>query len=377
MREEDLRARLVRRRLLGAAAVLAVAAGAGVAVGADLTSAHPGGGTPAAGARHERSQQPAGWYPAGPLPAAGAGPGAAPYFVSVVFQRSPAPVTVTDAFTGHVLATVSAPGPGPGFGGVAATGDDHTFVLAAEEPNAAVVVFYELRLRADGRVASLTRLLSVASAGVPVFAVSPDASRLAYATAYGIRVVSLATGASRSWTADGDTVVGNAAELSWAGDQTIAMYWASVAAGSRQTGIRLLDTSAPGRDLLSSRLVIPVPDPTAFGEIDGLSGLLITPDGSKVFATAGMGLPDNPGAEVVEFSAETGQALAVVSPRAGESGMGSSCLALWTDPSGQQLTAECGEMNAAGTIADGHFAPAALHVPAYNFSTPREAFIAW
>jgi hypothetical protein len=378
MRDEDLRPRRVRRRrLLGAGVVLVVAAAAGVAVGTALTSGHSGGGAPTGGARHERSQQPTGWYPAGPLPALAAGPGAAPYFVSVVFQRSPAPVTVTDAFTGHVLATVSAPVNGPGFAGVAAAGDDRTFVLAAQESSPAVVVFYELRLSADGGVASLTRLLSVASAGVPAFAVSPDASRLAYATAYGIRVVSLATGASRSWTADGDTEVGSAAQLSWAGDQAIAMYWASVAAGSRQTGVRLLDTSAPGSNLLSSRLIIGVPEATAFGVIDGLGGLLITPDGSKVFATAVTGLPDNPAAEVVEFSAQTGQALAVVSPRADESGMGSSCLALWTDPSGDRLTAECGQVNGAVTVANGHFVTAPLHLPSYNFSTGRQAFIAW
>jgi hypothetical protein len=155
---------------------------------------------------------------------------------------------------GRVLATVRAPGAGLGFAGVAAAGDDRTFVLAAQETSPLVVWFYELRLSADGRVASLTRLLSVASASVPAFAVSPDASRLAYATAYGVRVVTLATGASRSWSVDGRTVVGNAAQLSWAGDETLALYWASVAPGSRQTGVRLLDTSAAGSDLRASRL---------------------------------------------------------------------------------------------------------------------------
>jgi hypothetical protein len=374
MSDEDLRRRFRGRRLRTAAAVLLAAAAAGVVVGIALPGGRPGGVTPATGARHEPAQAPGGWYPAGPLPAAGAAPSAAPYYVTVVFQRSPAPVTVNNASTGRVLATVRAPVAGLGFTGVAAAGDDRTFVLAAQELRPEVVVFYELRLSADGRVASLTRLLSVSSPGGPAFAVSPDASRLAYATADGIRVVSLATGASRSWTAGGDTAAGNAFQLSWAGDQTLAMYWASVAPGSRQTGVRLLDTAAPGSNLLSSRLIIGVPGATAFGWIDGLSGLLITPDGSRLFATAGTGQPDNPGAEVVEFSARTGQALAVVSPRAGESGMGTSCLALWTDPSGDHLTAECG---GTVTIADGHFAAAALRVPSYNFSTSRQAFIAW
>jgi len=372
---DENRVRRLRRR--GAVAVLVVAAAAGVAVGAVLPGSRQAGVTRATGAGHERSRAAAAWYPAGPLPAADAGPSVAPYFVSVVFQRSPVPVTVNDAFTGRVLATIHAPVPGIGFTGVAAAGDDRTFVLAAQETKPLVVWFFELRLAADGRVASLSRLLSVKSASASAFAVSPDGSRLAYATAYGIRVVTLATGASRSWNADGHRVVGTAAPLSWAGDQTLALYWASVAAGSRQDGVRLLDTSAAGSDLLSSRLIIPVPEVTAFGKIDGLSDVLLTPDGSKVFATAVSGLPDNPGAEVVEFSARTGRPLAVVSPRADESGMGTSCLALWTDPSGDRLTAECGELGGGLAIAFGRYAAADLHVPSYNFSTSRQGFIAW
>jgi hypothetical protein len=374
MPDED-RVRPQRRR--GAAAVLVVAAAAGVAVGAFLAGSHQAGVTRATGAGHERTRAATTWYPAGPLPAADAGPTAAPYFVNVVFQRSPVPVTVNDASTGRVLATVRAPVAGTGFTGVAAAGDDRTFVLAAQETKPLVVWFYELRLSADGRVASLTRLLSVKSAGVPAFAVSPDASRLAYATAYGIRVVTLATGASRSWNADGHTMAGTAAPLSWAGDQTLALYWASVTPGSRQDGVRLLDTSLPGSDLLSSRLIIPVPEVTSFGKIDNLTDVLLTPDGSKVFATAVSGLPDNPEAEVVEFSARTGQPLAVVSPQAGESGMGTSCLALWTDPSGDQLTAECGQPGGGLVIAGGHWVAADLHVPSYNFSTGRQGFIGW
>ena len=172
-------------------------------------------------------------------------------------------------------------------------------------------------------------------------------------------------------------MAGYAAPLSWAGDQTLAFYWTSVAAGSRQDGVRLLDTSAAGSDLLSSRLIIPVPEVTAFGEIDGLTDVLLTPDGSKVFATAVSGQPDNPEAEVVEFSARTGQPLAVVSPRAGESGMGTSCLALWTDPSGDQLTAECGGVGGGLVIAGGRWVAVDLHVPSYSFSTGRQGFIAW
>jgi len=66
-----------------------------------------------------------------------------------------------------------------------------------------------------------------------------------------------------------------------------------------------------------------------------------------------------------------------VSPRADESGMGTSCLALWTDPSGDQLTAECGQIGGGLAIAGGHWVAADLRVPSYNFSTSRQGFIAW
>ncbi len=66
-----------------------------------------------------------------------------------------------------------------------------------------------------------------------------------------------------------------------------------------------------------------------------------------------------------------------MTPPAGESGLGSSCLALWADPAGAQLTAQCGGVHGAGTIDNGHFTAAGLYLPSYNFSAGRQEFIAW
>jgi hypothetical protein len=368
-----LERRARRRRIARAAAAATITAVVAAAAVVIIATSLPVTGRPAA----SRPAPPSGHqsrFLAGPLPTANAGPATAPYIVTIASQVSPAPAIVLTAFTGRERAVVNSPLTGNGFQGVAAAGDDRTFVLAAQDSASASVQFYELRLAPDGAQEALTRLLGVPVSSVPPFAISPDGSRLAYATADGITVVSLATGQSRSWTADGNTAVGSARELSWAGDTTLAINWTSVAANSRQTGIRLLDTSARGSDLLASRRIIPVPDQTAFGAFSALSGLLITPDGSTVFATAVSGLPDQPRAEVVEFSARTGRALAVVTPRADESGMGTSCLPLWTDPSGEQLTAECHET---GTIKNGTFTATRLYVPALNFSAPGYTFVAW
>ncbi len=364
--------RMARHAAMGlaAAAVFAVAA---CASSADPAAAgHPEAATGSPGAT---------WYPAGRLPAASAGPADAPYFVTLAFQKLDVPATVTDAFTGQVLGVVHPPPGGMRFAGVAAAGDDRTFILAAEgagSGQSSVTRFYELRLEPGGRPGPLSLLPVLAVAYGDTFAVSADGTMLAIATGTAsngrIEVVSLATGEVRTWKASGH---GSATSLSWAGDRWLAFDWSDASSAARQSGLRLLDTAAPGTDLMSSRLV--VSQAARFGSFRGLIGPLITPDGSKVFTTMVSGEPANPAAEVVEFSARTGQALGAVTPSVAESGMGQWCGALWTDPSGWHLLVACGGVpqGVQGRIDNGHFTRMNLHVPAYNFSTPRGSFIAW
>jgi Tol biopolymer transport system component len=289
------------------------------------------------------------------------------------------PALVTDAFTGQVIAAVHPPG-GASFAGVAAAGDDRTFVLAAQTANGPDTRYYELRLGPTGRPRPLVLLPVPATVhgGSVVFAVSADASRLAIATGTAgnaqIEVISLATGAVRSWRAAG----GYATDLSWAAGRTLAFEWwdssRPSSAAEARSGVRLLDTAAPGTDLLASRFIIPRSASTSFGTFSGLDYPLISPDGSKVFATMVSGQPSNPVSEVVEFSARTGRALAVVTPPSGESGTGRWCGVLWVGPSGAHLTAVCG---IEGRADNGQFTQMNLHVPSYNFSIPRDSFIAW
>jgi hypothetical protein len=365
------------RRAAAAAAVTAVLAAGVVA----LVTSLPGPGTvikPAVSGRPPASSQP--WYLAGPLPAADAAPSVAPFIVTIAFQLSAPPALVLDAFTGRQLGLVNSPEPGDGFQGVQAAGDDRTFVLASAGSTS--VRFYELRLRSDGAVSFLRQVFMLpGGGGVPAFAVSPDASRIAYATADGITVVSVGTGATSSWTAAG----GSATDLSFSGDQELAFVWHSL---TGKGGVRILDVAAPAfhGNLLASRLIIPVPDRTTLGDFSSVSNTLLTADGSRLFGTVVTGetasppaeVPASPRAEVVEFDARTGLAMAVVTPPAGESGLGSSCLALWADPAGAQLTAQCGGgSHGTGTIDNGRFNADQLYVPSYNFSAGRQEFIAW
>ena len=54
-------------------------------------------------------------------------------------------------------------------------------------------------------------------------------------------------------------------------------------------------------------------------------------------------------------------------------GGGTACELLWTDPAGEQLTVFCGTT---GVVADGHFSPANLHLPAGILNLAGQDF-AW
>jgi hypothetical protein len=367
-----LQARSWALRCAVAAAMLAVVAG--------CTSASPRSGsrpTPAGSTKRTPSAA-ATWYPAGQLPAANAAFSVAPYFVTLASQRQGGPATVTDALTGQVLASVSPPAGSTGFTGVVAADDDHTFVLAAQS-RASAVRFYELRLGPAGQPRPVVRLPVPALADGGAFAVSADGSKLAIATATaksaGIEVVSLASRGVRAWKAPG----GHVTDLSWSGSRLLAFLWSDDGSGSTgvtraRSGVRLLDTATAGGDLMASRLIIDQAAHTRLGNFTGLAYPLISADGSKVFATTLLGGPAKPKAEVVEFSALTGQALAVAAPATDETGMHSWCGVLWTNPSGTRATAACGGQ---GRIVGGRFTSWNLHAPTYGFSTPRDSFIAW
>jgi hypothetical protein len=259
-----------------------------------------------------------GWQPAESVPA-NAAASSAPYYVI-------GGVSVVNGFTGATLATIHGPDHRPLIV-IGAADDDRTFVLATPTS------FYELRLGSQGKPEWLTAVRGkVPPYGIgSVTAVSPDARQVAYTTATGgITVVSLVTGAARSWSSGNG---GSATDLSWAGDRYVAFQLKS--------SIRELDTGAPGHSLLTSR-ILPVTAPASDGMLSGLFNPVITPDGSKLFAAAWTGPNDSITAEIEEFSVSTGKLLAVVMPPASMPGHGDPCLVVWTDPDGAHAMADCG-----------------------------------
>jgi hypothetical protein len=296
-----------------------------------------------------------------------AAPNAAPYFVTIDRAQAPAPAVIRDWRTGKVNATIQPPAWAgrTGFTAVSAAGDDLTFVLAAGGGHSR---FYELSTgNGPGLPPRLLPVPRVATPGDP-FAVSFDGSKLAIAlpgpggTAR-IMVVSLYTGAVRTWTAADR---GSVTALSWAGGYRLGFDWTDLADPS-SSGFRLLDTTARGRDLLSSHLVIPAA--IRLGSLSGIASPLISRSGAVVFFT----MTGHGRAAVAEFSVALGRPLGVVGPHADESGFGTWCGPLWSDPSGRVALIACG---AQGEVAGTGFSRLRLHFPAPNFSA-GQGFFAW
>jgi hypothetical protein len=288
----------------------------------------------------------------------GAPVASAPFYLEAYLEGAKATpvVRVINGFTGQVKAVIAAP---PGAGSFPWVGrptwypcgaapDDRTFLLCGTRQ------YWEVRLGDDGKPQPLTGPADIpvaarntGSNGDPEFAVSADARLAAVTTATGgIMVVSLVTGATRSWAIP--SADGQATSLSWAGDRYVAFQFAG--------GVRMLDTrSAATAALTASRLIIR--STTAARGISGLFNPVITPDGSKVVAAAWTSFNV---AELAEFSARTGRLLAVLIPAASMPGHGSPCQVLWTDRSGAHLIAYCGT---SGEVNGTRFTPVHLHIP--------------
>lgn len=301
-----------------------------------------------------------GWLPS--LPVASAAPASsAPYYV-ILDGGAGLGVAVTDGFTGRTVATVRSPDR-TRVDGVAAAGDDRTFVMYSSKR------FYELRLGSNGRPSWVRALAGTPPLGGTAFAVSPDAQFAGWPTGTGITVVSLVTGVARSW-ADGPS--GNVSDPSWAGDRYLAFQWQPLGRrGAAYAGVRLLDTYAGGSVLSSSRMVV------AAGQLPkGMRGILdplISADGSSVVTAVWTGPAGRLTAEIAKFSARTGRLIAVLLPPASMPGHGFPCTAVWMDPSAAHLMASCG---VSGVVDGTRFTEVNLNLPNTSGIT-FNPFLAW
>jgi hypothetical protein len=260
---------------------------------------------------------------------------------------------VNDSATGQVIAKVGVHKQLPI--AISAAADDRTFALVFQDLyRPAFTTFMLLTLRADGQPASFKRLpvnlppgtaLESAGGTAEGVALSPDGQTLALmlsARTAGLTVnarlelISLRTGATRTWVAAGGDVI---TDLSWArGSQTLAFLTGSqgslAANGAGQ--VRVLDVSRPPGGLMTSST--PIRLRTAGGQIQSM---LVTDNGSRVIAWSW--IPVKPGSitrgtlYLAEFSARTGQRLRIFSRLHSIHSVAPYGEVFSADPSGQHI----------------------------------------
>ena len=228
-----------------------------------------------------------------------------PYFVvlppqALIYART---ALVRSTVTGRVLATVSPPRPYKVFTWVNGTADNRTFVLAAqrwwnvssgpagmraqERDNNAPTVFFKLAFDPATGTATLTRLTvpeKVRATNLGGMGVSPDGTRLALDFRQSIQIVSLATGAVRTWTWPGSGWIGNWKPMgqifSWSsgGRYLEFQQWG----GRRDTmHVRILDTTAPGTSLTAARVIVAYPYRSG-ADTYATGNSFLTPDGTRI-----------------------------------------------------------------------------------------------
>jgi hypothetical protein len=337
--------------LAAAAAVIAV-----VAASVTLTHAMP--------PRAHSHRLPAGTVPLSTAPSFAAAAVPAYY---VALEPGPLSAASTRAVvrataTGATLATVRPPRPYYEFTAVTVAADDRTFVLAAQQKTSpptqvhgkwrqggiAPARFFLLHLDPAHRIARLTALpISEGNGSLSGIALSPDGTRLAVAVGLGlgspqeqgIRVITLRTGLVRTWTwrAPRTSYLGylvlGANPLSWTADGRMLAFEVVIALPQRGAhpglAVRLLDTTAPGRSLQSSRVV-------ARFSSASTGDAMITPDGSRIVVPS----VTHTSRAFTEYSTATGKRVAILGrrpyPHANDGGWP---VIYWVSPSGGTLIA--------------------------------------
>jgi hypothetical protein len=288
-----------------------------------------------------------------PPPVAQAEAGLPAYYV--VADHSTPVVDVRSTTTGQLLSQVTLPeNVDPKLCRIS-KGQDGRFVLALFAiPQ---TTFYLLTVSDHGRSAQLKALPVAplkASKSVTALALSPDGAKLAISNQQdggnhgAIEVVTLATGATRTWTS---TEPGFPVQLSWTDHgRDLGFYWFDESSSQSAGGLWELDPAASGADLLSGRHVLP----ELVGR-DVVQTATFSPDGKTIDASV-LSISPAPVRRgeiiggIVRLSARTGRPLSTLlaqrASHSAPSGDGSysedECQLIAADPAGDHLLVNCG-----------------------------------
>src|SRR5215813_18894 len=219
---------------------------------------------------------------------------------------------------------------------VTAAADDRSFIIGVQggqEPNknGLDLRLFRFTISAAGKPGHLTELAATPMRNQTTegIALSPDGKLLAVSlmnnsaahSVAAIQVLNLATGATRTWTAPARSVY-IPGPPSWAdSSRLIAFTWLrSTQSGlmSAPRGIRLLDTAAPGDNLMAGTVIVPS-GKVAAGSIVSAR---ITPDGRDVIVVTWRDLTPHASTHTVvvqfaELRAATGRLVRLLYTRTG------------------------------------------------------------
>jgi hypothetical protein len=270
-----------------------------------------------------------------------------------------------------------------------AAADDQTFVFD-EQPwvhdsgqtnqNTEPRSFFVVRLDGSGTIAQLYPLPESVPGGqlMTGFALSPDGSRLAIAVQPDndkaepelteVKVITLATGATATWTADGTVGTGpdDARALSWASNErTLAFTWAAAGPGVH-TGIWLLNVASGGGSLMAdSREAVTLVNESSLGRIGSGPTLncqldaIVTPDGSAIVCGAVALVGRYAESGFIEYSTATGKVTRILGYWTLGTPDGLAVDLMWSNASGSVLIALIPDKGAfrVGVISGNEFTP--------------------
>ena len=127
--------------------------------------------------------------------------------------------------------------------------------------------FFEIRLNGDRTATTVTELpIPPDTAPLEFMAASPNGGKLAYSTlvmhgaagdVQNLVVASTTNGSEREWLTPANYSTGSMGSMNFLADgRTLAFSWTGPSETSPSSALRLLDTAAPGSDLMAGRAVL-------------------------------------------------------------------------------------------------------------------------
>jgi hypothetical protein len=211
--------------------------------------------------------------------------------------------------------------------------------------------FFEIRLTGDRTATTVTELpIPPDTAPLEFMAASPDGSKLAYSTlvmhgavgdVQNLVVASTTNGSERAWTTPESNATGSMGPMNFlANGRTLAFSWTAPSSGTSpsSSALRLLDTAAPGSDLMAGKAAL------RFAVTGGvIQGYTLSPNGRIAIAVQSGHADETVVGSMAVRAAGTHDWTVLYRPRPTSAGSVDSCNTppLWISNDGSRVLIEC------------------------------------